>query len=201
MEMSLMLKTLYEDSGGRFHILISSIPAKVTVGAREMGLPVMNSVYAMVDHRGTILEATDMTVMLIHPLPHEPVPLGYLWECQEYAQPADSAEPLLTATYYTLEKESDVEGIPHLQVAFRTPGVTYTSTHRASKGVAITYRREGFFLFDRQLGQISRIEQTSTFSAGEDEEYRETNYGSTLTLGEIMEDRSILPKEVQARPL
>ena len=198
METSVMLKTLYEDRKGRFHLLQSSIPARMTEGDHELKLPSASSVYAMVDCRGSILESTDTALMLIHPLPSEPVPMGYQWECSEHVQPADSAAPLLATTCYTLEKECEVEGVPHLQITFRTLAISYISTHHATRGVSITCRREGSFLFDPHLGQISRIEQASVFSAEQKAGYTETTYRSVLALGEILQDFSSLPKQEQA---
>jgi hypothetical protein len=194
MEISLMLKTLYQDRGERFHLYVSSVPIKSLVEGRETALPHLRSIYAMVDRRGIILEATDSVILLIHPFPAEPVPLGYMWDREEYLQPADPAEPLHTTTFYTLEKECDIEGAPHLQIAFRTPGVSYAGRSLSGEKRTITYRRDGFFLFDPSLGLISRVDQTSQFYTEQKDGFIETTYHCTVDLGEILEDTSMLPK-------
>jgi hypothetical protein len=194
MEISLMLKTLYEDRGGQFHLYISSLPVKSVVEGREMALPHLRSIYAMVDRRGTILEATDTVIVLVHSFPSQPIPLGHIWDRQEYLQPADMAEPLHTSTIYTLEKECDIEGVPHLQVTFRTPGVSYAGHPHSGGTQAITYRREGSFLFDPALGLISKVDQTSTFYTEQKAGFIETTYHCDVVLGEILDDPSTLPR-------
>lgn len=196
MELIITVKSLFEDRGGRIHLLISSIPRKLMQADQELPLPDMRRVYTMIDNRGNIIESTDAANMFIYPFPPEPVPLGHQWEREELIQPVDRPEPILLKTYYTLEKECDIEGIPHLQVNFQTPTVCYTSEHEATKGSTITYSREGVFFFDPKLGQISGIEQTSLFSSEHDAGRIETSFQSTFKLGEIILDPSMLPKSI-----
>ncbi|MDQ7824142.1 MAG: hypothetical protein RDV48_15175 [Candidatus Eremiobacteraeota bacterium] len=193
LEISLTLKILYQDRGDRLHVFISPIPVKSTMDDRERTLPHLKCTYAMIDRRGTILEATDTSILLIHPFPSEPVPLGHRWEREEYLQPADTAEPLQTATYYTLENECEIEGAPHLQIAFRTAAVSYPGYPGSPEKRTITYRREGLLFFDPALGILSRIDQTSTFYTEQREGFVETTYYTTTELGEILEDLSMLP--------
>ncbi|GEM_PF-3351187 len=194
MDMTITFKSLFEDKGGRIHLLISSMPVKVMVGDREMELPDMRRVYAMVDSRGTILESTDAVNIFIYPFPAEPVPMGHQWECEEYIRPVDAMEPLSLRTLYVLEKEYELDGIPHLVISFHSPKILYKSQVEAMKGSTITFMRDGIFFFDPELGQITKIDQTSSFSSENDMGRLETSFQSMMTLGEILEDPTMLPK-------
>lgn len=194
MDLTITFKSLFEDQGGRVHLLISSMPVKMMVGDREMETPDMKRVYAMVDSRGRILESTDAVNIFIHPFPAEPVPIGHKWECEESIRPVDTMEPLPLNTVYVLEKECEYEEIPQLVISFHSPKIWYKSQVEAMKGSTITFMRDGILIFDPKLGQISKIDQTSSFSSENDMGRMEMSFQSVMTLGEIVEDPTMLPK-------
>jgi hypothetical protein len=194
MDLTITFKSLFEDQGGRIHLLLSSMPVRMMVGEREMELPDMKRVYAMVDRQGRILESTDAVNIFIHPFPAEPIPVGHKWEYEESIRPVETMEPLPLNTVYVLEKACDYEGAAQLVISFHSPKIWYKSQVEAMKGSTLTFMRDGIIIFDPELGQITKIDQTSSFTSENDVGRMDLSFQSVMTLGEILEDPTMLPK-------